>query len=510
MTSTLTRVTPQPEHRPTGAARGLGTGATWLGLLVAVAVAAPTANAFAARRVPVQGAWAQSYAEHPTVAEVRQTGYLILSTRAMTLSPGLPLDRALAVVSAMTVPQARKYKVAKGIARALRARHSIGPSGALLGKAIPATKLTPREALLLGWARAREARGDRKTMAARAPAISGAGPLQLLEQAATALPQEQAAQLALALARAAVAPTRGKRACEAYKAVQRAARTPGKASVHLSIAEAAAASVKRLGRACPKKVRRSFAAAISLPPPPTYVAPSSPTRRSGRAGRPARAGRTTHDDLSGQGIAFAVMAPVFKGYLNVPLVGRLARRERLNDLTLWQLMKKDPTGDATLAALNASVLMRRLAPDDTFDTAYQAVLRARGMLGASKARLAKLRVSELSGPQAMALAYARALQGRGLERAAVAGDAEVLKASPHQLFKHARQRVPANASLGPILYLAHQVDMQRQASPCSARKRAEATGFVIAKSSLPSAAKRALASAMTTVQGQCPTAKGHR
>ena len=463
-----------------------------------------TATAHAAV-APLAGSdiWANGYSSHPAVTEARRTGYLTLATEARTLSPGLPLDRALAVVSAMSATKARKFKVAKRLVRALRTRHSIGPSGAMLNKTIPATKLRPREALLLGWALAREAGGNRRTLAQRSAAIRDAGALQLLEQAAAALPKHQAAQLALALARATVAPRSGKRACEAHQAVQKAARDGGTASVQLAIAEAAVASTATLGRKCSKAVRRSFKLAIQLPPPP-----AEPRHVVARVGRPSRPALSATND-GGQGIAFAVMAPVFKGYLAIPLVAQLVRQTRLDDVMLWRLMQKDASGDATLAALNASVLMRRLAPDDTFEVAVQAVLRLRGQLGATPAQVAALKVSNLSGPQAMAIAYARALQGRGLE-AEIPGDPSILQASPRQLFAHARQRVPANASLGPILRLAHNVDVQRQASPCAARERAEATGFVIGKSALPGPAKGALAAAMTTVQRQCTAGEAKR
>ncbi len=489
------------------ATRANATRLSWLvaGLcLVAGITLGLTATARAATAPLVGGdIWAQGYSSHPAVTEARRTGYLTLATQARTLSPGLPLDRALGVVSAMTVAKARKFKVAKGLVRALRTRHSIGPSGAMLNKTIPATTLHPREALLLGWALAREAGGDRTALARRGATIREAGALQLLEQAAAALPHHQAAQLALALARVTVAPRSGKRACEAYQGVQKAARDGGTASVRLSIAEAAVASTAKLGRTCAKAVRRGFQTAIQLPPPP-----AEPRHVVDNVGRPSRPARSRVDN-GGQGIAFAVMAPVFKGYLAVPLVARLVRQTRLDDVMLWQLMQKDASGDTTLAALNASVLMRRLAPDDTFEVAVQAVLRLRGQLGATPTQVAGMKVSSLSGPQAMAIAYARALQGRGLEPE-IPGDPSILQASPRQLFAHARQRVPANASLGPILLLAHHVDVQRHGSPCAARERAEATGFVIGKSALPGPAKGALAAAMTTVQRQCQVGEAKR
>ncbi len=483
--------------RPTLRRAGLALG---LGCLVALWVAPA-----GARTNPIEAvAWAKAYSEHPQVREVRRDGYLTVSTRARVLSEGLPLDRALAIVSAMTLKQARAFKVAQGVARSLRARHSIGPSGALLGKAIPLTKLTPRQALLLGWARAREARGKRKVLAKRGPTITSAGALQLLEAAAAGAPDAQAPQLALALARAAVAPKRGAAACAAWRAVQSAARDGKKASVALPAAEAAIRGVKHLARACPRKARAPFKRPVQLAPPPAEHKRPIP-----RAGRPPRPGRS-RAATGGQGIAFAVLAPVFKGYLNVPLVRRLARRERLDEVKLWRVMKTDPTGDVTLAVLNASVLMRRLAPDDTFDATLQAVMRVRGTLDLPKKQLAKLRVSQLSGVQAMALAYARALQGRGLGQLEPPGDAPVLKASPRQLFAHARQRVPANAALGPILFMAHKIDLQRQGSPCAARKRADATRFVVGKSQLPAPAKQALDQAMATVQAQCPQGAGRR
>ncbi len=495
---------PESVRRPVGLMR-LGRRQLSVKVLIAGLIIGFSVEASAASKLLGGDVWARNYSSHPTVTKVRQAGYMTAVTRALTLSNGLPLDRALAVVSAMSNSKARKFKVAQGIARALRARHSIGPSGAMLGKAIPATKLSAREALLLGWARAREARGNRTKMAVRSPSISGAGPLQLLAQAAAAAPQEQAPQLALALAQASVAPTRGKRACAAYGAVQKAARDGRKATVLLSIAEGATASAAKLGTRCSKKARKAFKTPIQLAPPPAEV-----RKVISRPGRPTRPGRPSSVGREGQGIAFSVLAPIFKGYLNVPLVAQLARRVRLDAVMLWQLLKTDPTGDVTLAALNASVLMRRLAPDDTFEVALEAVLRVRGQLGASKAQVAAIKVSQLSGPQAMTLAYARALQGRGRGKPELPGDPAILRASPRQLFAHARQRVPANAALGPILFLSHKVDLQRAASPCAAQKRAEATGFVLQKSTLPSASKAALIAAMTAVRSQCRTGAASR
>ncbi|MCO4762130.1 MAG: hypothetical protein KC502_11535 [Myxococcales bacterium] len=465
-------------------------------LLLIAGVGTPS-MAHAASELVGTSVWSAAYGEHPTVNEVRRDGYLTVLTRARVLSDDLPLDRAMAVVSAMTVKQARQFKTAKGIARALRARHSIGPSGALLGKAIPATKLSARESLLLGWARAREAGSHRQKLAVRAPNISGAGALQLLEQAAKSAPDAQAPQLALALVRATVAGKGRKRRCNAFVAVQRAARDSRKASIRLAIAEQAVKSVRKLGRTCSKRVRKPFAVPIKLQTPP-----AERVRRPVGVGRPGRPNRPS-SRTQANGIAFSVVAPVFKGYLKIPLIRQLAQRTRLDEIKLLRLMKKDPTGDATVAALNASVLMRRLAPDDTFDVALQAVLRQMNLLDAPPARLAKLRLSHLSGPQAMALGYCRALQGRGLGKQPSQPNPAVLTASPRQLFTYARQHVPANASLGPILMLAHNVDIKRTKSPCAAREKAESTAFIVRKSALPAATKTALLGAMNAVIAQC-------
>ena len=107
----------------------------------------------------------------------------------------------------------------------------------------------------------------------------------------------------------------------------------------------------------------------------------------------------------------------------------------------------------------------------------------------------------------MALAYAKALAGGGLDVIEEPGDAPALIASPRQLFARARGAVPPNASLGPIMGMAHAVDLQRQAGPCRADQRAESLIFVVGKSALPEPSRKVLLGALHAVRNQCKIAR---
>ncbi len=249
------------------------------------------------------GKWqpAEVFANHPTVAKVRGAGYLTVLTRERAMSRYTPMDRSLAIIDAVGAKNAVKYGVDKALTRALRARKSLGPSGALLNKDIPATTLDGRQAMLLGWVRALSA-GKAKQLKRTGTTIRTAGALQLLEMAAAKSPDAQAPQLALAVARAALAPRRGKKACAAYVAVEQAARDPRKAAVVLAVAERAVKSVKKLRKSCKSKQLGKFRRPISLPAP---AAP--PARKGALTFRPSS--RT--GDVYRKGVAFTVAAPVF-------------------------------------------------------------------------------------------------------------------------------------------------------------------------------------------------------
>lgn len=487
-----------------------GRAARRLGAVACLAVAILASDALAAaKKAPAHIAvrWSSAYDEHPVVREV-QTGKLLgLLARERALSDTMPLDRAVAVVDAVGADGARRSGLGDEIARALRARHAIGPSGALLGKPIAVAELSGREALVLGWARALADASDTKALQRKGGTIAGAGALELLDLAATKEPKAQAPALAVALLRASLAPRKGKAACAAWLAVQTAARDGRSASVRLGVAEGAIAAISPLASACSKGERAAYQVAPSLPPPAPEVEPAASTGRRGPQ-RPTQRGGVYQ-----KGIAWTVMAPFFKGYLQDSAIATVARGQRLDEIVMAGMLGRDPTGDLSIALVNASVLLRRVDFDDNLDIVWMGIVRQHGLLDADETKRRALPISALTATEAMALAYGKTIAGESSGPAAAGPGAPVdasqpaWSAPPRALFAWARQRVPGNASLGPIVALAHEVDVDRETSACAAAKRAEAVGFVIGKSSLPMPARAVLAEAMTSVQASCPPAR---
>ena len=57
--------------------------------------------------------------------------------------------------------------------------------------------------------------------------------------------------------------------------------------------------------------------------------------------------------------AFVVATPVFKGWLDDPLIARLAAGAQLDAPLLVEAMRRDPSGDLAIVAQNAGVLLHR-------------------------------------------------------------------------------------------------------------------------------------------------------
>lgn len=473
-----------------------------LPLFVGLSLAVPAESASAAKAPPhIAVAWSAAYSDHPLVREVQQQGALGLLARERAFDERMPLDRALAIVDAVGVAGIKRTELVDQLVRALRARHALGPSGAMLGKRMPSADLSAREALLLGWARALSAGADAKALRVRSATIEGAGALELLELAASKAADKQAPLLALALVQATVAGGKGKPACAAFTAVQQRARDGRNESVRAAVAEAAIAQMAAQGAACPPAERQAFRGLPSLPPP----AAEPGFMPNGQAARSGTKGASTMRET----VAFTLRAPFFKGYLQDATVQALARGSRLDEILLHESFKRDATGDLAIAALNASLLMRRLSDESNLEVAWLTIGRRHGLIDQDEKARATLKIADLTPPEAMALAYALALDVQGGERAPQSADGKVdanqlaYGAAPADLFSWARSRLPGNALLGPILAHGHEVDRERARDACAASKRAEALGFIIQKGALPAAAKEVLGQATRTVQAGC-------
>ena len=68
--------------------------------------------------------------------------------------------------------------------------------------------------------------------------------------------------------------------------------------------------------------------------------------------------------------------------------------------------------------------------------------------------------------------------------------------------------LPANAVLGPVMALAHVIDLERMSGLCQAAGKVDALRFAINKATLPEAARTPLLEALATVDGQCRDARG--
>jgi hypothetical protein len=478
-----------------------GTTMAWTALLL---TATP---AFGADRPPMVSAQGglltarvqlhEAYLDNPLVDEIRGAGYLTVVQREKVLDKKLPSDRALAAVDAMGSEGARNNAVDRFVTLGLQARLTLGLSGALKKRDVGVADLDARQALVLGWVRALSAGNDATVLTRKGKTLEQAGAVQLLEQAVKQGPEQQAAQVALAVARAAADPN-PKTACQHAIALQKAARTGGSASIRLAAAERVVALAEALQKSCKPEELASFQKPVQLPPP-------LPEPPSGPVGNRPPQSTGLRASAHPFGLAFVVTAPVFSGWLSDPVVTRLAARTRLDEVMFEDVLKRDVTGDLAVAVLNASALMQRIDLDDNAEVAWLGVVRRHGLLDAPLDKQKALKIQQLTGPEAMALGYAYALNGRGL-KPPVPGDS-ALSATPQQLFAQAKAMVPVGAVLGPLMWTAHLIDMDRATDLCAPMKRVDALRFVVNKGTLPEAARQALLQALATVEAQCQAAQ---
>jgi len=439
----------------------------------------------------------EAYVDHPVVAEVRGSGYLTVAQRERALDKRTSADRALAIIDAVGAEGAVHHQVDKFITLGIQARLTIGPSGSMRTHDAAVVLLDARQALVLGWIRALTAGTDAKVLLRKSNLIEYAGAIQLLEIAATKEPQIQAHEVALAIA-VATAQTDSKNACATAISLLRAARNGGKQSIRLQAAESVAALADPLQRKCTAAELAPFGKPIQLPAPVAEDAAVGATATYAAEARPRG------NDATQYGVGFVMKSPFFMGYLTDVTVRKMADRTRLHALIMEDVLRRDTTGDVAVAVLNASILNGRIDLFDQAEETWLAILYRHNLHDAPMAKRMALKTAELTGPEAMALAYATALAGKGL-RQATAGDA-AFTASPQALFERAKGLVPATALLGPLMAQAHLVDLERQNSQCMAVKRAESLSFIVEKGALPEGAKTPLLQALSAVAGQCATA----
>ncbi len=447
--------------------------------------------------VAVRAQLHEAYTDMPLVQEVRNSSALTIVQRERVLDTHLPADRALAVIDAISSEGVRQNNVDRFVTLGLQARLTLGLSGALRKRDVGVGDLDARQALVLGWVRTLAAAYDPSILSRNSRSLDGAGAIQLLERAAQAAPDDQAARVALALAKASVDHD-DQQACDLAIGLQTAARTGGSAAIRLAAAERVVQLATTMQGQCHPSRTSPYKNPVQLPPPQpeTGYAPPADTGNdvSGR-----RRGPGNHT------IPFVMIAPFFKGYMDDAAVLRIAQRARLDEYGLEDVLKRDTVGDITLAVINASVLIQRISADDNADVAWLAVLRRHGLTDRGTAVRATLAVSQLTGVEALCLAYAYALAGRSL----TSDNTDAAQtAAPQQLFARARQMLPANAVLGPVMALAHVIDLERMSGLCQAAGKVDALRFAINKATLPEAARTPLLEALATVDGQCRDARG--
>lgn len=434
----------------------------------------------------------RAYREHPLVAQIRDQGLLQLHDRERLLRDELPADRALAALDSLGAAAMARHAVERYLLVGIAGRLAVGPSGSARIDNLLTTEASARHALLLGWARALRDAGQPAKLMVYSAKLQSAGAVQLLELASKKAPNWQVAVVAAALARAEADPRPGP--CQHAKDLDKAMRFAGQEALRLDAAEGvqtlALALVAPPEARCGPELTVRLKKPLQLPPPKAEQLPA--TQRA-----PAGDGHVFGD-------AFATAAPVFRGWLSDPLVKKLALRTPLDDVALAETLKTSANGDAAVAALNASLHNRRIGVMTNADVAWWAVLRSLGLSDADKDQQNRLKLSDLSGVQALALGYGYALGGRNTELSRGTGLAK--DAPPRELLEYARTRLPMDALLGPLMAQAHLVDLERQKDRCQAARRAEALAAAIAQGSLPAAAKLAMTEALVAVQKACPAA----
>jgi len=464
-------------------------------LALGAIAATPSRPAPTGGLLPARAQLHDAYLDHPVVADVQAAGYLTIVTREKALAKQTPADRALAIVDAVGAAGAVRNAVDRFLTQAIQARLVIGLSGALQRQDVTVQQLDARQALLLGWIRALSAGDDRAVLTRRGHNLEGAGAIQLLEHAVASAPGQQAARVALALAQAG-AETQPRKLCARAVALKQALRSPGVAAIRLAAAERLDALAEPAARTCKPAELATLTQPIQLPPPAAEQVPQQHVPSA----RPTRS-----DSLPAGahpfGIAFVVTAPVFTAYLSDPLVAKLAARTRLNEMMLEDALVRDPTGDLAIAALNASLLMLRISHDDNAEVAWLAVLRRHSLIDAPPDKQKGLKVEQLTGAEAMSLGYALALAGKGLKPASADGSA--FTSTPLALFARGKSVLPGNAALGPVMAVAHAIDLERQTESCRPARRIDALRFAVSRGNLPDAARAPVLQALDTIDAQC-------
>ncbi|MBI5607816.1 MAG: hypothetical protein HY902_02940 [Deltaproteobacteria bacterium] len=435
----------------------------------------------------------EAYAQHPLVAAARQGPGLPVAVSEALFSERLSADRALAAVDALAAEGLKTHEVDKVLLAVIAKQAGASRGPVDLPEQLAVAALAPKQALLLGWLRARLDAARPEALLRRGDQAGDAGALQLLEQAAAQEPGWQVAHVALQIARWVALPQQ--RNCAQLQKIVAAAREPGQLPLALPAAQAAIDLALRLDKAtplCPPEVRQDWARPLQLPPPapedyrPPGVRPPPPTTPRG------------HPELD----ALLLAAPVFRGWIAQPLVKSMVLRTPLLPAPLAASLDADATGDTALAAVNASLYNDRTPISDHVVVAWEALLLRRGLADADRERQDQIAVRDLVPVEAAVLGYARALAGP------ISGPTDpgqpARLAPAEALFDRARGGLPAQAQLGPLWALALPIEPLRARDACAAARRAEALRVVVQKSALPAEAQQALVSALQIVERACP------
>ncbi len=431
----------------------------------------------------------EAYAEHPLVVAVRSRGYLAILDREKVLDKRFPTDRAWAVIDAVGADGVARHAVDSFVAQGLLARLAIGPSGALRSRDIDVGQLDARQAFVLGWLRALAAGSDTRKLARRSGKVSDAGALQLLERAAQEAPGVQAIRVAHELV-AAAADSEPRNACLHAVKLSRAVRDGGTESLRLAAAERVDARARLLGAACAGRELADLAVAITLPPPLPEVANQERAPASQPAATPPSASTP-----------FVVTAPVFKGWLRDPLILRLAGGARLDTIGMADALRRDPTGDLGIVAINAAILTGKVTPDQAAEIAWQTIATRHVAHGESAP--ATLALAQLTPLEAVVYAYAQAQKPQGIAVAEDLNNARPM--SPGTLFAAAQGKLPSAAMLGPIMRIGHQIDVEREPNRCRPIDLEDTLRGIVLRANLPEAARQPLVQALDTLLGQCKT-----
>lgn len=294
---------------------------------------------------------------------------------------------------------------------------------------------------------------------------------------------------------AAVADPDARNACGHAVRLARIARDGGTESIRLAAAERIDATAHALATSCAAQELASLSSPIQLPPPPPEMAPGqrAPSKESTAAPPPAST-------------PFVVTAPVFKGWLRDPLIARLAGGARLDAQLLAEAMQRDATGDLAIVAINAAALVARQTATQTADVAWQAIVSRHGIRGDLDA--ARIGLAQLTPQEAIVYGYAQSLKPQGI---AVKEDrANARPLSPGTLFEAARGKLPSAATLGPLMALGHNIDLEREPNHCRPIDLEDALRGVVLRANLPEPARQPLVQALDTLLGQCKTTNPQR